>query len=229
MDILQGRKTSNEITLSDLLNSHKRDVQLSTNCHAIGTIEAFNSADQTCTVKIAYSMQVYESAPNSPNGVAIVEKQYPLLIDCPTVIITGGSAGLTMPIAVGDSCLVLFNDRDIENWFNGATSGPVASTRLHSITDAIALVGIRSLAQSIADYDSVNPTLYNGTTRIKVKSSKILLENSTDKLGLLLKELIDTIKSITTSNAVVGVPCTISPASQAQLALVSTKIEGLLE
>ena len=227
MDIKPSLKGSQEYTFIDVLNAHKRDVQVSTNCHAIGTVEAFNAAEQTCTVKIAYSFQVYEQQQNGRE--VLVQKDFPLLIDCPTIVVSGGNAGLTMPIAVGDNCLVLFNDRDIDNWFSGATSGPVASTRLHSISDGIVLVGVRPLSKVIPSYDTANPHLYNGTASIKVKSNKILLENSTDKLGLLLKDLIDTIKAITTSNAVVGVPCTISPASQAQLAIVSTKIEALLE
>lgn len=221
-DIRPSRRTSTDYTLSDVLNAHKRDILITMNCHAIGEIESFDTAKQTATVKISYSMQIYEN-----NN--LVQKDYPILLDCPVMTYTGGGSGITMPIAQGDSCLVLFNDRDIDNWFQGGGSKILASGRVHSLSDAIIFVGIRPLDKVIQNYDGTNPTIFNGETQIKIKSSKILLENSSDKLGLLLAELIDTIKSITTTNCVVGSPVAVSPASQALLDIVKTKIEGLLE
>jgi hypothetical protein len=219
---MMKNKVSSEVSLIDVLRLHKDDIFSTMNCHAIGTIESFDPAEQTATIKISYKRKIFESG---------VEKllDYPLLLDCPIISITGGQAGLTMPVTAGDSTLVLFNDRDIDNWFSGATSGQLASPRAHSISDGIALVGVRPLNKVIQNFDASNPTLFNQTTRIKVKPTKVLIENSTDKLGLVLSELIDTINAITTTNCVVGAPVAVSPASQAQLNLVKTKLIGLLE
>lgn len=216
------KKVGFDVSLADLLNSHAIDINQNMNCHAVGTIKSFDSATQTCSFQIGYKKTILR------NGIqSLVD--YPLLLDIPVIVISGGTSGLTMPIAIGDTAILMFNDRDIDNWFSGATTGSLASNRTHALSDGIALVGLRPLNKSIQDYDSQNPCLYNGTTRIKVKAAKVLLENSTDKLGLVLKELVDTIKLISTTNCVVGAPVLISPASKAQLDLVAVKIQGLLE
>ena len=134
-----------------------------------------------------------------------------------------------MPITAGDTCLVLFNDRDIDNWFQSGQVGPVATSRLHSMSDGIALVGIRSLANSIEGYDMTRAMLFNGTTQVGVSATHVKIANNLTTLNTLLQNLITTIQAITTTNAVVGVPCTLSPASIAALTSVATQIGGLLE
>jgi hypothetical protein len=79
-------------------------------------------------------------------------KEYPLLIKCPVFHLYGGSAYMTFPIVAGDNCILLFNDREIDNWFvAGGVQAPTA-LRAHDISDAIALVGIRNLQNSIVNY-----------------------------------------------------------------------------
>ena len=224
---MKNNKAVSEVDLKDVLDLHKKDVMLSMNCHAIGEIQSFDSSKQTCVVKISYCKTFYDRDSSGKYVPRYVD--YPVLVDCPTVVLSGGLAGLSMPIKQGDSCLVLFCDRDIDNWFNGAKSGPPASNRLHSISDGVALVGLRSPANKIPNYDADNPTLYNEGTRVKVKTGKVEIANDSDKLGLLLADLIDAINSITTTNCVVGSPVAISPASQASISSVKAKLQGLLE
>ncbi len=47
------------------------------------------------------------------------------------------------------SCF-FFNDREVESWFINGNSNPLAYPRMHDITDAIAIVGIRSLPKMIS-------------------------------------------------------------------------------
>lgn len=220
-------RTTSDPSLKDVLDMHKREIMLEMNCHALGIVESFDAQDQTCTIKINYlKTQVVKTQAGNYE-----ERQfnYPLLIDCPTVIYRGGNAGLTMPITQGDSCLVLFNDRDFDNWFAGNDFAPVATNRLHSISDGIALVGVGSLSSKLENYDSENPHLFNGDTSLKIKSDKILLENSTGKLGMILAELVDKIIALQTTPAVVGNPSLLDPATIAELNTMKTKIEGILE
>lgn len=220
-------RPSSNLSLKDVLNKHKSEIMLEMNCHAIGIIESFDSTNQTCTVKINYLKT--RLVKDSQDEYVEENYKYPLLLDCPTMIYHGGDSGLTMPIKSGDNCLVLFNDRDIDNWFSGANEAPVATTRKHSLSDGIVFVGLNNAGNEITNYDSDNPVLYNQETKITVKSDKVLIENSTDQLGVLLRELIDEIKAIQTTPAVVGNPSAISPASQTLIEAVALKIEGLLE
>lgn len=214
-------------SLKDLLDLHKKDIMLSLNCHAIGTIQSFNSTNQTATATINYKKTVLKQ---DTNGVVYNELiNYPVLLDIPVVIIGGGLCNLTFPIATGDECLILFNDRDIDNWFSSGQVGPVASSRLHSFADGIAIVGVKSLLHSITGYDMTRAKLAYGETYVGVSATQVKIANNITTLNTLLQSLITTIQAITTTNAVVGVPCTLSPASIAALTSVASQIGGLLE
>jgi len=216
-----------ETTLKDILDQNSKETMLDTNCHAIGVIESFNPTEHTCSIKINYKRT--QLIRDSKGLYKKKFLDYPVLIDCPVIIMSGGSSALTFPISVGDSCLVLFNDRDIDNWFSGQNNAELASNRLHSLSDGIALVGVRSLRNLIESYDSENPHLFHDTAGLRIKSNKLELYNGTDKLGLLVRELIDAIKGITTLPCVSGSPTSVSVASQATLEAIAVKMEGLLE
>jgi len=187
--------------LKDVLDLFKRDVMLSLNCHHIGTIESFDADRQLARVSINYKKTFVEN--RSVNSFKQKALSYPIAIDCPVVILGGGVANLTMPIKKGDECLLLFNDRDMDNWWSGSNNGEVASPRLHSFADAIALVGIRSLGKKLADYDLERAVLRANTGAIGVRldNGKILICNDypdcIETLNSLLQELITAIKAIT--------------------------------
>jgi hypothetical protein len=166
-----------QYSLRDLLDLVKKELMLTLNCHAIATVQSFDATKQTVTATLSYK-QAYEQRDPRSGKYSTVLMNYPLLIDCPAIVLGGGGGALTFPIAAGDDCLILFNDRDMDNWFAGAANGDLASSRLHSMADGIALVGIRSLQNSLEDYDEERVALaYNGG-KIGV-SEKILIKNET--------------------------------------------------
>ena len=114
------------------------------NCVQIGTITAINSSG-TVTVAVNFQKIIrgVVAIPNNPvMGDQIID--YPALVNVPVFIYQGGGAAILMPIKVGDTCLLLFCDRDMDNWFENATIAPPNSDRVHNINDAIALVGINN-------------------------------------------------------------------------------------
>lgn len=153
---------ANEPTLASVLKLHKEDIMYSINCHQIGEIVSFNPSTQTAEVQIKMLRMM--------NGEL---KQYPVLIDCPCIVLSGGSGRLTMPISAGDSCLVLFNDRDIDNWYSGGQSVAPRTERKHNFADAIALVGIRNRQNQITDYLNDGVELKHGNSSIKLKDGYI--------------------------------------------------------
>lgn len=129
-----------------LLDSFKLELFAALNSHALGEIVSYDAAKATASVQIKTLRQF--------NGQYL---SYPVLTDCPVYQMMGGSAFISMPITVGDPCLVLFNDWDIDNWFStGATVAP-NTPRAHSLSDGLVLVGFRNLAKppAVTSGDSV--------------------------------------------------------------------------
>ncbi len=220
--ILSQEKPVAEPGLADLLALHKKDIMTSLNCHALAQVQDVNYDKQTLTAKINYQKTYFNRNTAGSSLPTLVD--YPPLTDIPFIVIGGGSSHLTMPIKPGDNCLILFNDRDMDNWLNSGQISGVATPRYHSLADGLALVGLSSFQSPIADYDPDNPNLYNGTTGVKVKAETILIYNQLTTLNTLLQDLVNAIKEITTVGS-----DSISPASQATLAAVATQIAGLLE
>lgn len=220
-------KIASEPSLKDLLDLHKKDVMLSMSCHAIATIRSFDKETQRATATVNYKKTFYQQ--NSKGLYNRVLVDYPLLVDCPVIVLGGGGCSLTFPILPGNECVVLFNDRDIDNWFRGGASEAPATERLHSFSDGIIIVGIRSLENVIDDYDDTRGTLRNGDTVVAVGESLVKIANSVTTLNTLLQSLVSTIKGLSTIPCVSGSPVTLSPATIAALTSVATQIEGLLE
>lgn len=214
-----------EPSLADLMNAVKRQIMLQMNCHAIGRVQSFNALEQTVRATIAYKRKFSRRL---PNGTYRTELQdYPILVDCPVVVVGGGSGSLTFPIEEGDECVLLFNDRSIDDWFSSGQVGEVKSLRLHSMSDGIALVGVRSIPNVLSDYDTDKTVLQQGNTKIKL-GDKITVENSTQNLNTLLQDLITQIKAITVTCAAPGSPSGV-PLNVAALTAIATQIEELLE
>lgn len=171
-----------EYNLRDLLDLVKKELMLSLNCHGIATIISFDAATQTVKAQLTYK-QAYEQRDPRSGKYSTVLMNYPLLIDCPAIVLGGGGGSLTFPIAAGDDCIIFFNDRDIDNWFSGAPNGDLASSRLHSFADGIALVGVRSLLSALPDYDEERVALsYRSAGVVQGKiavKDKIILKNLT--------------------------------------------------
>ena len=111
----------------------------------IGTISAIN-ANGTVTAAVNFQKVVKGIVPilnSNIMGDQILD--YPALVNVPVFVYQGGGAYIQMPIVVGDTCLLLFCDRDMDIWFETAQVAPPNSDRLHNINDAIALVGINNL------------------------------------------------------------------------------------
>lgn len=117
--------------LDDVLAELKNNIFATMNCIQVGKIETVNP-NQTCEIQI--QIKRFKA-----DGTAV---NYPLLVDCPYFVLSGGGAYLDMPVSVGDYCIILFNDRNIDKWWSTANISEVDTRRKHSLSDAFALVGI---------------------------------------------------------------------------------------
>ena len=154
-------------TLTDVLDARIQRAMAGMNCIAVGTINTFDSTHQTATVSMNYKRVIKEAIDNPDGSKSDMIKDYPILVRCPIFVLSGGVANLTMPIAKGDTCLLLFCDRELDTWYSsGNTDKPPANGRLHDLGDAVALVGIHSLANPIANFNTFHIKIDNVTGKI---------------------------------------------------------------
>lgn len=161
-------KQVNPPDLSDVLKNLKTDIFNTLNCVNIGIIEGFDTSNQTANVRLALK-RVQEI---KADGTRVFQER-PVLLQLPVVIMFGAASYITFPIAAGDECLVLFNDRQIDSWFtNGGVSTPDIA-RAHDVSDGFALVGVKSLQNSILSYLENGIRLSHPGARIDMTQDQI--------------------------------------------------------
>ena len=141
-----------QVSLRDVLNAERDSAFAALNKIQIGTIVSYDATKQKAQVQLVNKRIVY----NTPMTTSVVPPDpqlvpYPVFVDVPVFVFSGGGSFLSMPIAAGDTCIVLFNDRDLDPWCtNGTTGAAPNSARMHSLADGIALVGIRPFSNPLA-------------------------------------------------------------------------------
>lgn len=158
--------------LQTLLAALKREIKKEINCAKVGVIQSFDAATQTAVIEIA-QLQVTSISADGTQTLS----PYPLLANVPVYFPAGGGFTMTFPIAAGDECLVVFNDRQIDNWLaNGAGLAPTIG-RIHDLSDGFAYVGVRSAPRALADVSTTAAQLRSddGDTLVEVSSGKIQL------------------------------------------------------
>jgi hypothetical protein len=178
--------TIQEPSLQVLMNQ-ARDVNARMlNCHQVGTIVSFDATKQTASVQIGMLA-----------SVGYNEVSYPLLVDCPVFVHSGGDGVITMPIAAGDSCLVLFNDRNLDNWFSYDAPKIPNDQRTHSLSDGLVLVGFRKASNPVASYSITDIELKNDggviaiAEKVKIANASASMRTAIDALCTALTGWVD--------------------------------------
>lgn len=195
--------------LKEILDDKTAEIFASLNCVNIGKVESINSSEQTVEV----TLQIKRLAQDGTSTA------WPMLVDCPYFVLQGGRAYIDMPIAAGDFCLVLFNDRNIDTWWNTANMTDPRTPRKHSMSDGIALVGLNPKPQAL-DHVATSVGIIAADKKVRIK-------NDIETLFTLVGDLIDAVSGLTTYGSPES--HTVTAASQAQLSAIKTRFETLLE
>lgn len=138
------------------------------NCMRIGIVQEFFPEDLTADVSIANERVVGLNE----DGTQIVQP-YPLI----RAKVVYCNPYITNPVNIGDECILLFADREIESWFLNGDSNPESYPRMHAKTDAVAILGIRSLPNIIQVLtDALH--LFYGNSDIQIKDSQININSA---------------------------------------------------
>lgn len=228
-----------QVSFNDVMAIAQEAIMSRLNCHNIGRIIEFDSTTQTCTVEL---MQIKQF-----NDQAFIPAP---ITQVPLIIYGSDNSYITLPNPVGSVCLLLFLDRNIDNFLETGEQYMPETSRMHDFTDAVALTTFKTLANPIENYDGnaitmyyktiINEVLYeavikNAGNAINLKmingdnysqiniASKIKIENNSQNLNTLIGNLITAISNITISNNAV------SSASKTALNNVKTQFGELLE
>ena len=121
----------------------------------------------------------------------------PILDDVPILLPRAGGFSLTFPIAIGDECMVVFQDMGIDNWWQSGGVQPQPSGKLyrHDIGDAVAIFGVASNPRALANYSTTSAQLRSddgGTVldliggKITIKADAVELNGALELTGTVI-------------------------------------------
>ncbi len=65
----------------------------------------------------------------------------------------------TYPIQEGDRCEIRFTDRSLDKWLQNGEDVAPEDDRLHDLTDAVCVMGLRDQGHKIAEFDKNRPSM----------------------------------------------------------------------
>jgi len=156
--------TSEEASI-DRINEYRQS-RVKTAIPAVVT--SYNMAEQTVNVLIPYE-EAYETAEGDET------EPWGELHDVPVQFSSGGPVSSTFPIEKDDQVLLVFSCRSIDEWYgsNGKQVIEPLSIRMHDVSDAFAIPGIRTKENKLPS-DAVSAdgwVLKSGDSRIEAKKS----------------------------------------------------------
>jgi microcystin-dependent protein len=149
--------------LSGLLDAKAKEIIKRMNCIQVGTISSFDATTQLAKVSINFKRRRKGAQYVAPGQTSDIIDDYNAMVQVPVFVLNGGGAYLSLPVASGDTCILLFNDVDIDGWLNSNQTLPPNSDRVHDLSDAIALVGIHSKLNPIANFNTLIASLIDKT------------------------------------------------------------------
>jgi hypothetical protein len=171
--------------MAELFNQFRQQFFTNLNCHQVGEIATFDATTQTATVQIKVLRLIGDQS-----------VPYPVLTHCPVMTLSGGKGRLTFPIRAGDPCLVLFNDRDLDNWYDSGAVAVPNSYRTHDLSDGLVIVGFRNLANKLTGISTTDTELSQGAAVIGMDDEKISLRNDVSDMKTSVDALLTTLDDL---------------------------------
>lgn len=125
----------------------------------------------------------------------------PIIYNVPIMDYRSGDAFVILPLAVGDTGALIFNERSIDNWLvTGGFASP-DDPRKFDLSDAIFCPGLYPFSSTVS-VESDALTIKNGSMKVEVKpNGKIKLENTSNEIVTLLVDLVQAILDARTNTA----------------------------
>lgn len=126
---------------------------------SIGRIEAYDYEKKKATVQPLIKKKLADGS----------DVSYPLITNVPVISSIVNGTGLSLPLNVGDYCVLLFSERSIDQWLSigGEVSNP--DPRMFDLSDAIALPGLMPFTQNSGALNSEDVSLIINNSNITLK------------------------------------------------------------
>lgn len=185
-----------------------------------GRIELYNPTTGTATIKPTISRR-FRGAEEPV--------EYPVIPRVPIIQPRTAQAKVTFPIKTGDAVILVFADRNIENWdaSNGSEIRETLDVRRHDLSDAFAILG---------GYPSLNPALPRFPDALNIEvipGVKIALSNGTgavelldlfDQTMALMDTILTNVQALTVGSIEPGAGTSGVPANAADFAANSASL-----
>lgn len=150
--------------LANLLRVASSQATRAVNTCLPGTILSYDAGSQMATVQPMYKLR-------QPDGT---EEEMPILNAVPVIWPRSGGASMTFPVKRGDGCLVMFNQRSIDEYkSDGKVSTPL-DPRAFDLSDAVAIMGFVSFGAGGGSDSAVE--IKFGSSTITVKEDSVEVE-----------------------------------------------------
>ncbi len=144
-----------------------------------GIIKSFDATKQTVVVQVAITEKI-------SIGGKVENVPISLLLDVPICPPRAGGFCITLPVQVGDECLVVFADNCFDAWWQSGGVQNQIDKRRHDLSDGFAILGPTSQPRKISSYSTDSIVMRNdaGTNAIKIGPSGIELKFGSKKIEI---------------------------------------------
>lgn len=126
----------------------------------------------------------------------------PEITNVPVVFPKGGTFHMHWPLTSGDSVLLVFSERSLDNWLS--TGGEVIPTdpRMLDLSDAIAVPGLIPFTPASPAQDNENFNLQIGSSRMRISpNGQFCFHGATEELMNIIDELFTILQATTVSTS----------------------------
>ena len=159
-----------------------------------GIIQSFDPVKQTVVVQPAIIENMIQKTPDGLGGVVPVPTPTKIkpLQDVPIVLPRGGGFTVTLPIAPGDECIIVFADACINAWWAQGDVQPQEVNRRHDLCDGFAILGTWSQPRVLSGYvtnaaqlrtDDGNTAVSVAAGQINMKATNVVVEGALTVTG----------------------------------------------
>jgi hypothetical protein len=153
-----------------------------------GIVESFDPDAQTASIQPAVTENIQTGEDDAK------PTKLPLLTDVPVCFPRAGGYSITLPIAKGDECLIMFADMCIDGWWQSGGVQDQMETRRHDLSDAFAVVGVTSQPRKLDSYSTDKLQIRTDDQSVIVeidKGASAVNVSAAEKLTAKVSDVID--------------------------------------
>lgn len=199
-------------TLTELIRRALDEAFANVNISMPGTIESFDPATGLADVRPGFK-RVFVDGDNP---------DIPIIGSVPVVFPGSGAAFVRFPVKKGDTVLLQFSQRSIDQWTEkGGQVDPIFDGRFQ-LSDAVAIVGLRWKGNAlVANGGPDSVELANGQKYIEITDDGFIINDGSEELIDLISQFIGIMQTATIASA------GFDPPTPVDLTTLKTKVDAM--